>query len=109
MFEALFGSANKERVLFFLSARKQGYARDMARFFDCGLTPIQRQLEALERGGIIVSSLVGRTRLYTFNPRYPLLGEVTALIEKALTYYPEEERNRLQMERQRPRRAGKPL
>jgi len=109
MFESLFGSVNKERVLFFLSARKQGYARDMARFFDCGLTPVQRQLEALERGGIIVSSLVGRTRLYTFNPRYPLLNEVTALIEKALSYYPEDERTRLQMERQRPRRAGKPL
>lgn len=109
MFESLFGSVNKERVLFFLYARHQGYARDMARFFDCGLTPIQRQLEALERGGIVVSALIGRTRLYTFNPRYPLLSEVTALVEKALSFYPEEERNRIQMERQRPRRAGKPL
>lgn len=109
MFESLFGSVNKERALFFIYARNQGYARDMARFFGCGLTPVQRQLEALERGGIIVSSLVGRTRLYTFNPRYPLLNEVIALIEKAFTFYPEEERIRLQMERQRPRRTGKPL
>lgn len=109
MLESLFGSTNKERVLFFIYARSQGHAREMARFYACALTPVQRQLELLERGGILVSSLVGRTRLYTFNPRYPLLSEVTALIEKALTFYPEEERTRLQMERQRPRRAGKPL
>jgi len=109
MLESLFGSVNKERVLFFIHARKQGYARDMSRFFECGLTPVQRQLEALERGGVLISSLIGRTRLYTFNPRYPLLLELSALIEKALTFYPEEERTRLLMERLRPRRAGKPL
>ncbi|MBW6511095.1 MAG: ArsR family transcriptional regulator [Desulfuromonadaceae bacterium] len=109
MLESLFGSINKERVLFFIYARSQGHARDMARFFACSLTPLQRQLEILERGGILVSSLVGRTRLYSFNPRYPLLAEVTDLVEKALTFYPEDERLRLQMERQRPRRAAKPL
>lgn len=109
MLESLFGAINKERVLFFIYARSQGHAREMARFYACGLTPLQRQLEILERGGILVSSLVGRTRLYTFNPRYPLLSEVTALIEKALTFYPEDERTRLQLERLRPRRAGKPL
>lgn len=29
------------------------------------------------------------------NPRYPLLEELKALLEKALTFYPEEERERL--------------
>ena len=109
MLESLFGSINKERVLFFIYARSQGHARDMARFYSCSLTPLQRQLEILERGGVLVSSLVGRTRLYSFNPRYPLLSELSALIDRALTFYPEEERTRLQMERQRPRRARKPL
>lgn len=109
MIELLLGSVNKERVLLFLQARKQGHAREMARFFECGLAPVQRQLDTLERSGILISSLVGRTRLYTFNPRYPLLNELAALLEKALMFYPEEERARLLMERQRPRRTGKPL
>lgn len=109
MLESLLGSVNRERVLFFLQARNEGYPRDMARHFACGLTPIQRQLDALERAGILISSLIGRTRLYKFNPRYPLLAELTALIEKALSFYPDDEKERLVMVRQRPRRRAKPL
>lgn len=109
MLESLLGSVNKERVLIFISARGEGYPRDIARFFSTDLTPVQRQLDVLERGGVLVSRLVGRTRIYTFNPRYPLLDEVRALLEKALSFYPQEEQDRLLLARQRPRRAGKPL
>jgi hypothetical protein len=108
MLESLLGSINKERVLVFISARGEGYARDIARFFSTDLAPVQLQLAALERGGILVSRLVGRTRLYTFNPRYPLVNEVLAILEKTLAFYPEDERERLSLARQRPRRAGKP-
>lgn len=109
MLEALLGSVNKERVLFFIFARDEGYARDIARFFDTGLTPIQKQLEVLEKGGILASRQAGRTRLYTFDPRYPLLEELKAYLGKAISFYPQEEQNRLLLTRQRPRRAGKPL
>jgi len=109
MLELLLGSINKERVLFFINARGEGYAREIARFFATDLTPIQRQLDVLERGGILASRLAGRTRLYTFDPRYPLLAELTAFLVKALSFYPQEERDRLLMSRQRPRRGGKPL
>jgi hypothetical protein len=109
MLETLFGSVNKERIIFFIYAREEGYPREIARFFATGLTPIQRQLEALESGGILLSRLAGRTRLYMFNPRYPLLDELKALIEKAMAFYPEEERERLLIDRRRPRRKDKPL
>jgi len=109
MLEALFGSVNKERILFFLYARGEGYPRDIARFFATGLTPIQRQLDALERGGVLVSRLAGRTRLYTFDPRYPFLDELKDLLERAMAFYPEEEQERLLLARQRPRRKDKPL
>jgi predicted transcriptional regulator len=109
MLELLLGSINKERVLFFINARGEGYARDIARFFATDLTPIQRQLNVLERAGILASRLAGRTRLYTFDPRYPLLAELTAFLAKALSFYPQEEQDRLLMSRQRPRRGGKPL
>jgi hypothetical protein len=109
MLEPLFGSVNKERVLFFISARGEGYARDIARFFATDLTPVQGQLDTLERGGILASRLAGRTRLYTFDPRYPLLTELKAFLAKALSFYPREEQERLVAARQRPRRAGKPL
>lgn len=109
MLESLFGSVSRERVLLFIYARGEGYPRDIARFFSTDLTPIQRQLDVLERGGILASRLAGRTRIYTFDPRYPLLEQVKALLEKALSFYPQDEQDRLLLARQRPRRTGKPL
>ena len=109
MLEPLLGSVNKERVLLFIFARGEGYARDIARYFATDLTPVQRQLEVLERGGILASRLVGRTRLYTFEPRYPLLNEIKGLLEKAASFLPQDEKDRLLLARQRPRRGGKPL
>ena len=109
MLESVFGSVNKERVLLFICAKGEGYARDIARFFSSDLTPVQRQLDALERGGVLVSRLAGRTRIFTFNTRYPLLNELTVLLEKALSFYPQDEQDRLLLARQRPRRSAKPL
>ncbi|WP_298435400.1 winged helix-turn-helix domain-containing protein [Geobacter sp.] len=109
MLETILGSMNCERVLIFLIARDEGYAREIAGFFKSSLGPIQKQLEKLEAGGVLYSRLAGRTRLYGFNPRYPFLQELKTLLEKALTFYPEEIRNPLLMVRRRPRRTGKSL
>ncbi len=109
MLASLFGSRNAERVLIFLFAREEGYAREIARFFATDLKSIQNQLDKLEAAGILSSRAVGRTRPYTFNPRYPFLPELKALLEKALTFYPEEEREQLMMNRRRPRARGKTL
>ena len=109
MLESLFGSINAERVLVFLLAREKGYAREIARFYETGFYPVYKQLERLDLGGILVSHNVGRTREYVFNPRYPFLKELKSLLEKALSFYPETERENLVMNRRRPRRSGKKL
>jgi hypothetical protein len=108
MLEPLLGSTNAERVLIFIQARGEGYAREMALFFETNLYGIQKQLEKLEVGGVMVSRMIGRIRLYTFNPRYPFLTELKGLLDKALAFYPETERSALIMNRRRPRRKGKP-
>lgn len=109
MLETLFGSKNAERVLMFIFACEQGYAREIARYYQTDLKPIQNQLEKFEAGGILVSHLVGRTRPYEFNPRYYFLKELKALLEKSIEAYPPEEQERLQMNRRRPRARGKEL
>ena len=109
MLHDLIGSVNKERALIFLVARERGYARQIARFFDVPLNPVQKALDSLERAGILVSRVVGNTREYEFNPRYPMRDELRALLEKALSLYPEELRTELLVVRKRPRRKGKPL
>ena len=109
MLEALLGSEVEEKVLAFLRCRGEGYARQIARFFDVSLAGVQKQLARLEEGGIVYSRPLGRTRVYAFHPRYPFLAELQALLDKALTFYPAREREALLMDRRRLRKAGKPL
>ena len=109
MIESLFGSRNAERVLIYIFAREEGYAREIANFYETDLKSIQMQLDKFEKSGVLVSRSVGRTRPYMFNPRYPFLNEVKALLEKALSFYPESQREELIMNRRRPRARGKTL
>ncbi|MCL4465473.1 MAG: winged helix-turn-helix domain-containing protein [Chloroflexi bacterium] len=109
MLEALLGSESKESVLVYLAARNEGYGAEIARFYGADLYAIQKQLDKLEAAGVLASRSVGRTRLYTFNPRYPFLEELKALLYRALSFYPPSQRERLLMNRRRPRRRGKPV
>jgi len=109
MLEPILNSESKEKALIFLVARDQGYATEIARFFDTDLFGIQTQLDKLDVGGVLVSSKVGRTRVYEFNRRYALVDELKALLEKALSFYPDDIREGLLMNRRRPRTRGKPL
>ena len=109
MLEPILGSKNAERVLMFILARDQGYTREIARFSGADPDSVQKQLVKLELGGLLVSKSEGRTRIYRFNPRYSFLKELKALLNKALTFYPPDEQERLTEVRRRPRRKGKPL
>ena len=109
MLEVLLGSRSCEQVLLFLLARGEGYPREIARFFGVDYRPIRNQLDKLEGGGVLVSRQAGRTRLYTFDPRCPFLEELGALLGKAMAFCPDDLRERLLMNRRRPRRRGKPL
>ena len=109
MLESLFGSVNREKVLIFLYARDEGFPREIARHYKTDVSPIQRQLERLEEGGVLSSRLLGKTRVYNFNPRYPFLRELEQLLEKVLSFYPDTEKEILIMNRRRPRRKNKPL
>lgn len=109
MIEVLLGSEYAEKVLVFLAARGKGYASEIAVFYDTALVTIQNQLRKFEDGAVLVSFKVGRTRVYEFNPAFAFLAEIKTLLEKALSFYPPEEIERLKMNRRRPRRTGKPL
>ncbi|MBE7536070.1 MAG: winged helix-turn-helix transcriptional regulator [Anaerolineales bacterium] len=109
MIETLLGSKNAERVLLYIFARDEGYAREIASFYGTDLKPIQMQLDKFEKSGILVSREVGRTRPYEFNPRYAFLVELKALLEKALSFFPTKEQEELKINRRRPRAKGKTL
>ena len=109
MLEPIIRSGSTERALVYILARGQGYVREIARFFSSDPDSIQKTLTKLEAGGVLISRAAGRTLIYQFNPRYAFLKELQALLSKALSFYPEEEREQLVMNRRRPRRRGKPL
>jgi len=109
MLGELLGSTNKERALIFLVARGKGYARQIARFYDAPLDPVQKALDGLERSGVLISRSVGSTIEYEFSPRYPLRDELRLLLDKTLSLYPEALRKELLLARARPRRKGKPM
>jgi hypothetical protein len=109
MIETLLGSEYAEKVLMFLFVRDKGYASEIASFYDADLITVQNQLKKFENGSVLVSLLVGRTRVYEFNPSYAFLPELKSLLQKAFSFYPAKEMERLKMNRRRPRRAGKPL
>ena len=109
MIEVLLGSKNAERVLIYIFSREEGYAREIARYFNADLKSIQKQMDKLEAGGVLISREVGRTRPYAFNPRYPFLKELKSLLQKAILFYPQKEQDELTMNRRRPRARGKSL
>jgi predicted transcriptional regulator len=109
MLEAVVGSTNAERVLLFMAVREKGYAAEIAKTYGVGASMIQKQLDRMERDGLLVHQPVGRTRMYSFNPRFPLTKEVKTLALSALAKYPAEFQEKLTLVRNRPRKARKAL
>lgn len=88
MLEALCGNKNVQNVLLFLFVNGRCYGTQLHRALKTPLTPIQKALNRLEKGGLITSYYEGKTRLYQFNPAYPLITELEQLIKKAYTLLP---------------------
>ena len=107
MLEPLLGSEIREKILLFLFVYREGYIRGIAKLFNFNVNAVAFQLDKLENGGVIVSQLKGKTRLYSLNPRYFFLNELKALLQKAKDALPEEELEKYYRIRTRPRRRGK--
>lgn len=84
MLRSILGSESRERVLAFLVNNREGYATEIVRSSGLDLYAVQKQCEKFEADGVLQSRVVGRVRVYAFNPEYPLLPELKNLIEKAL-------------------------
>lgn len=85
MYETLFGNKTVEKVLLFLFVNNKCYGTQLHHQLKTPLTPIQKTLLRLEKGGVILSYYEGKTRFYQFNPAYPLLHELEQLLKKAYT------------------------
>lgn len=107
--EGIFASRSAAQVLLFLEAYGSGHALRIAKTYEVSLSPIQRQLRRLEIDGVLVSRLVGKTRLFEFNTRNPTVGNLRGFLAAELELLPEETVKQYYRQRQRPRRTGKRL
>jgi hypothetical protein len=91
--QSIFGSESSAGTLSFLSAYGQGYASEIARFIGMDLFAVQKQLEKFQAGGLLTSRTQGRTRIYSFNTKYPLYAELKSLVDKSAALQTQEERS----------------
>jgi len=111
MLEYLFSNKNVEKILIYLILHKKANATELSRAFASSLDPIQKTLRKLEDGGLLVSFLEGRTRVFQWNPRYPFLEEIQNLAKKEYEFLPNHMKQSCYQvnKRKRPRKTGKPL
>lgn len=107
--EALFGNRTAAKLMLYLFHYGEGYATGAAKDLGIALSPVQRQLDKFEAGGLLVSRMVGNTRLYSFNPKQPATTQLKGLLQVFYEAMSLDERKRLFSTRRRPRRRGKPV
>ena len=67
-----------------------------------------KQLSKFEDARFLVSQPIGRTRMYYWNDRNPLVKDLGRLLQSTLEVLPKEESQRFYRARRRPRVKGKP-
>ena len=108
--QTLLGGKAAAKVMLFIENYGEGYARQIAKTFEIPFSEVQKQLTKFEQGGILVSRMVGTSRMYTWNPRDPALGGLRLLLRETLEKgIPEATLKRFYRRRRRPRRKGKQL
>lgn len=104
----LFGTENRSRVLIALRLLEQSWASELSALLGLRLFVVQTALRSLELEGALVSQLVGRSRVFSLNPRYVAARELSELLWK-LGSLDVDLQQQLAERRRRPRRSGKEL
>ncbi len=76
--EVVFGNRTALRVLLYLERYGQAYPTQIARGFMIPVNMVQKQLQRLEEGGLLMSRRQGKHRIFTWNAHFssvPLLRE----------------------------------
>ena len=110
MLDKILGSKTAQKIFLHLYHHGESYPSAVARDFKISLGQVQRQFDRFEDAGVLVSKLVGKTRIYQFNKKQgAILKPFIELIEVIYDSIPLKEKELLFSVRRRPRRKGKPV
>ena len=107
--EGVLGNRTAAWVLLFLAAYGEGHASRIAKTYDIAVSVVRDQLLRLEAHGLLVSRMVGRSRVFQFNDRNPTARNAREFLRAEIDLLPENDVRRYFRQRQRPHRAAKPL
>jgi hypothetical protein len=84
MLDRLFSSETRVQLLeLFLSREdRRYYVREIARELKRDISGIKRELDNLEKAGLLASTKVGNLRYYAVDKTFPLYPELRAIIDK---------------------------
>jgi DNA-binding transcriptional ArsR family regulator len=103
-----FGSATRTRVLVALRLLRSSYPRELARLLEVSPSVVLKGLASLERDGLVAGRSVGRSRVYTLDPRYFAKADLERYLLRLAEADPAL-RERVTGLRRRPRWTGKPV
>ncbi|MCE9559728.1 MAG: winged helix-turn-helix domain-containing protein [Armatimonadetes bacterium] len=104
----LFGTLNRTNTLLAIHMLKETHASEVARVLAISLSLTQKAIDSLERAGLVIGVEEGRTRRVRLNPRYLLIAELKALLDK-MALQDTAMQTKLAENRRRPRRSGKQI
>jgi len=90
MLSVLLGGETAEKVLMFILSREKGYIREIARFYNISTSGVKKQIDKYEDGNVIIGKMIGNTRFYELNRRYPFYKELLQLLKRAKSAYEED-------------------
>jgi hypothetical protein len=105
----LLGSKTAEKIFLYLYHYPEGHARGIAKDMKMGFGQVERQLKRYEDIDLLISRLVGKTRVYLFNPRYVFHTQMKDMIAKLYNSLPIADKKLLFPARQKPRKRDKPV
>ena len=109
MLDKILGSESAMKIMLHLIHYGEIYPSAVAKDYQISLSGVQKQFKRFEEAGILVSKLVGKSRVYLFNKKSPVVKPFIDLIKVYYDGLSLEDKEQLFSTRRRPRRPGKPV
>jgi hypothetical protein len=109
MLDKILGSDIAMKIMLHLTHYGEIYPSAVARDYQVSLSGTQKQFERFEEAGILVSKLVGKSRVYFFNKKSPATKPFMDLVKIYYDGLSLEDKEKIFASRRRPRRPGKPV
>lgn len=109
MLDKILGSDIAMKIMLHLVHYEEIYPSAVAKDYELTLSAVQKQFARFEDSGILVSKLVGRTRIFMFNKKSKAASKFYELIKVYYDGLSVKDKEKIFSERRRPRRLGKPV